>query len=278
MWYHYHIRYLLRPIEIIPENQISKLFTKHGSHHHEKGPIKLRISIIQWWRSIIGVNLINQGTLREILDELHLRPLPSSILKDALTYVNASSIHTRVDGQKMRWMLAFPPMFPMPYKALMFPILTSLEGYQMSVIFTDKTIFLHITYLIRFNKPVSLCENLNSKEKPTFWLSFLNDVDSYSQRTHLFQWIPWDLNYTQLQLPDSGGRGPSLPFSSHPYLMWPGTHFSNGLWVHDWNLKFQFPLIFILMIQSSHNFAHVMTAELSWHVQNCALIWSLFFP
>ena len=31
------------------------------------------------------------------------------------------------------------------------------------------------------------------------------------------------------------------------------------------------------MIQSGHNFAHVMTVELSWHVQNCALLWSLFF-
>ena len=41
------------------------------------------------------VNLINQGTLHEILDELHLRPLASSILKDALTYINAFSIHTR---------------------------------------------------------------------------------------------------------------------------------------------------------------------------------------
>ena len=29
------------------------------------------------------------------------------------------------------------------------------------------------------------------------------------------------------------------------------------------------------MIQSGHNFAHVMTAELSWHVRNCDLIESL---
>ena len=30
-----------------------------------------------------------------------------------------------------------------------------------------------------------------------------------------------------------------------------------------------------VMIQSGHNFAHVTTAELSWHVQNCDLIRSL---
>ena len=30
-----------------------------------------------------------------------------------------------------------------------------------------------------------------------------------------------------------------------------------------------------IIIQSSHNFAHAMTAELSWHVQNCNLIGSL---
>ena len=30
------------------------------------------------------------------------------------------------------------------------------------------------------------------------------------------------------------------------------------------------------MIQSGHNFAHVTTAKLSWHVQSCDLIWSLF--
>ena len=32
-------------------------------------------------------------------------------------------------------------------------------------------------------------------------------------------------------------------------------------------------VITILMIQSGHKFAHVTTAELSSHVQNCGLIW-----
>ena len=35
---------------------------------------------------------------------------------------------------------------------------------------------------------------------------------------------------------------------------------------------FHISVIMILMIQSGHNFAHVMTAWLSWHVQNCDLI------
>ena len=40
--------------------------------------------------------------------------------------------------------------------------------------------------------------------------------------------------------------------------------------------KFHFVLIVIQMIKSSHKFAHVTTAELSWHVQNCVLIWTSF--
>ena len=35
-----------------------------------------------------------------------------------------------------------------------------------------------------------------------------------------------------------------------------------------------FCVILFLMIQSGHDFAHAMTAELSWHVQNCNLIGS----
>ena len=33
----------------------------------------------------------------------------------------------------------------------------------------------------------------------------------------------------------------------------------------------------VIIISSDHNFAHVTTAVLSWHVQNYDLIWSLFF-
>ena len=41
--------------------------------------------------------------------------------------------------------------------------------------------------------------------------------------------------------------------------------------------KFTFALMTILIIQSGHKFALVTTAELLWHVQNCGLIWWLFF-
>ena len=37
-------------------------------------------------------------------------------------------------------------------------------------------------------------------------------------------------------------------------------------------MQIYFALIMILIIKSGHNFAHVMTAELSWQVQNCDLI------
>ena len=56
------------------------------------------------------------------------------------------------------------------------------------------------------------------------------------------------------------------------------THCTNGFWAHDRNLvKIDFALILMTMIQSGHNFAHVTTTQLSWHVQNYDLIWSLFF-
>ena len=55
-----------------------------------------------------------------------------------------------------------------------------------------------------------------------------------------------------------------------------GVSFTKGLWACDWKLmEIMLDLILILMIQSTDNFAHVMTAELSWHVQNCQLIGSL---
>ena len=44
-------------------------------------------------------------------------------------------------------------------------------------------------------------------------------------------------------------------------------------WVYEIKIEISFAIILILMIQSGHNFAHVMTAELSWHVQNCGLNW-----
>ena len=53
-------------------------------------------SAMMWRTGGLHAMLINQCTLCEILGELYLWPLASSILKNALTYVNASSIHTRV--------------------------------------------------------------------------------------------------------------------------------------------------------------------------------------
>ena len=41
--------------------------------------------------------------------------------------------------------------------------------------------------------------------------------------------------------------------------------------------KIIFAVIMILMIRSYHKFAHVTTAQLSWHAQNCDQIASLFF-
>ena len=46
-----------------------------------------------------------------------------------------------------------------------------------------------------------------------------------------------------------------------------------ALWAHNPNfLKVHVAVMWKLIIQSGHNFAHAMTAELSWHVQNCDLV------
>ena len=48
------------------------------------------------------------------------------------------------------------------------------------------------------------------------------------------------------------------------------------LWMYNPNLAKIYDVIcWKIMITSSHNFAHVMTAELSWLVQNCGLMYSL---
>ena len=57
-----------------------------------------------------------------------------------------------------------------------------------------------------------------------------------------------------------------------------GSHFINSLWAHNWNLvRIITDLILMAVIPSGRNVAHAMTAELSWHVQNCGLIGWLFF-
>ena len=49
------------------------------------------------------------------------------------------------------------------------------------------------------------------------------------------------------------------------------------VWAHKWNLEdIFFALIFIVIIQSDHNFAHDTTAQLSCHVQNYDLFGCLF--
>ena len=64
----------------------------------------------------------------------------------------------------------------------------------------------------------------------------------------------------------------------HCHSVWWLRHVIDSLRALDLNLmKIFFLIIIILMIQSVHKFAHAMTAELSWHVQNYDQITSLFF-
>ena len=58
----------------------------------------------------------------------------------------------------------------------------------------------------------------------------------------------------------------------------PPTYFTNPLWTHNLTLvNIHIALIWLLIIQSAHHFAHATTAQLSWHVQNYELIWCVFF-
>ena len=55
--------------------------------------------------------------------------------------------------------------------------------------------------------------------------------------------------------------------------LWPGTRFTNILWAHNPKLvKIHVAVTWKQLMISGHNFAHAMTAELSWHVQICDLI------
>ena len=72
--------------------------------------------------------------------------------------------------------------------------------------------------------------------------------------------------------------GVGLQGQSGSSVLRPGTYLTQDLWAHSWNLRnIYFIYIGILTTQSDHDFAHVTTAQLSWHVQNCDLSWSLFF-
>ena len=60
---------------------------------------------------------------------------------------------------------------------------------------------------------------------------------------------------------------------TEPSVIWPlrqsGTYFTKGLGADQRNLsKNLLDLTCILMIQSGHDFAHIMAVHLSWHVQH----------
>ena len=57
-----------------------------------------------------------------------------------------------------------------------------------------------------------------------------------------------------------------------------GIHLTIGLWAHCQHLMNIFiPVINLLMIPSGSKFAHIMSAELLWHVEKCDLIRSFSF-
>ena len=97
----------------------------------------------------------------------------------------------------------------------------------------------------------------------TCWLGILLSVISHCLSTPFVILIPlWCIPDNPLR---AGGVFP----------VWNILH--KSLWAHNCNLIKIFYFYFYLIIRSGHNFVHVTTAQLPWHVQNCDLIWSLFF-
>ena len=58
-------------------------------------------------------------------------------------------------------------------------------------------------------------------------------------------------------------------------MVTPGGYFTQGLWTYDKFYTNHIAVTWNMIIRSGHNFAHIMTAELSWYVQICDLMNSL---
>ena len=123
---------------------------------------------------------------------------------------------------------------------------------QLMFIFTNS--FCWEKYPHTYPRTVALCQPRNA---------FLN--------------LPWNW-FNQ----DSGGRRRKSNFASdmrtsackhNPLIrLTPGSLCTKSLWAHNSNLVPICAAITLeIMIRSGHNFAHVTTAQLSWHVQNCGL-------
>ena len=81
--------------------------------------------------------------------------------------------------------------------------------------------------------------------------------------------------------------GPSIKSSDTP-LWWmvmdwwqlngpSGDHVTNTLWANKWKFLYTlWAVILIVTIQSGHHFAHVTTAELSWH-EKMSPVWNIIF-
>ena len=80
-------------------------------------------------------------------------------------------------------------------------------------------------------------------------------------------------------LPSGSRWQPECPNMGGMFLCWYEDHGPISQMVCELIIqilaKFQVTFMWIIMVQSSHNFAHAMTAQLSWHVQTCDMIGSI---
>ena len=72
-------------------------------------------------------------------------------------------------------------------------------------------------------------------------------------------------------------RRPGAKSLSEPMVVRLSTHIYLNQWWLDYRHIYTSLGINELTVLSSHNFAHAMTAQLSWHVQNCDMIRWIFF-
>ena len=107
-------------------------------------------------------------------------------------------------------------------------------------------------------------EPLDLRAHVRFW----NDPQIQQHSTQIYGTTQCSHNMTQ------EGHYKRRKLNFHLNVPTPRPHFT----IYKLIIVLNFFLIFNIMFQSGYNFTHAMIAQLSWHVQNCDLIWLFFLP
>ena len=101
-------------------------------------------------------------------------------------------------------------------------------------------------------------------------------ISVQKMKRHCLVSVHFHGNHTDLiKNKDSWGLVPVYRFPGWCMDSWNPSH--TVLWAYNPDLvEWLFAVILISVVSPAQNFAHVMTAELSWHMLNSDLIWSLY--